>query len=210
VKICGLANLADARAALEAGADLLGFILYEKSPRYVPPSVVKGIVSSLPAGQARFVGVFVDKPGREIADILDYSGLHVAQLHGDEDTAVLEALPERAFKALRLRSSQQATTDAARYAAFGPWRGPDLLVDAYHPVLRGGTGETANWQLAADLASEYRVLLAGGLHPDNVAQAVKLVRPWGVDVSSGVEISPGRKDHEQIRTFVAAAKENHS
>lgn len=212
IKVCGLTNLADAEAALEAGADLLGFIFYEKSPRHVTPERVRAIVQRLSlvsrpglAQTPRLVGVFVNRPAAEVIRVLDDCGLDLAQLHGEESTEDLERLRGRAFKALRPRSRAEAAA-AAAFADLGPSSGPDLLIDAYHPVHRGGTGARADWHLAADLARRYRLLLAGGLTPTNVAAAIRQVRPWGVDVSSGVEAAPGRKDHVRLRAFIAAAR----
>jgi phosphoribosylanthranilate isomerase len=213
VKICGLTNLEDAQVAAQAGADLLGFIFYEKSPRYVDARTVAQIVgavrnaprSPLPAPPL-CVGVFVNPSLEQVVRTLDYCGLDLAQLHGEEAPDMLAALPGRAFKALRPRSAAEAAGEAERFARFGPRNGPDLLVDAYHPTLHGGAGQTGDWQLAAGLASQHRLLLAGGLTPDNVAQAIAQVHPWGVDVASGVETAPGRKNHERVQAFVTAAR----
>jgi phosphoribosylanthranilate isomerase len=213
VKICGLTNLGDALAAAEAGADLLGFIFYDKSPRNVDARAVAAIVQALqdfsPATfhlSLRTVGVFVNPSLEQVVRTLDYCGLDLAQLHGEEAPELLAALSCRAFKALRPRDAAEAARQAAAFAHFGPAGGPDLLVDAYHPTLRGGAGQTGDWSLAASLAGQHRLLLAGGLTPDNVAQAIAQVRPWGVDVASGVEATPGRKDHHRLRAFMAAAK----
>ena len=213
IKICGLTNLEDAQVAVDAGADMLGFIFYEKSPRYVDPQAVAGIVSAVrntaragyPETVApRFVGVFVNAARDEIAATLNRCGLDLAQLHGEEDPAILAALAGRAFKAVRPRTVAEAEDAVRRFAPVGQEAGPDILLDAYHPALRGGTGETGDWSLATGLTSRYRVLLAGGLTPDNVGDAIRQVAPWGVDVASGVEAAPGRKDHERVRKFVAA------
>ena len=238
VKICGLTNLEDAQAAMEAGADLLGFIFYEKSPRYVDPRTVASIVGALKSARRAafhpppstlceaprsasgvghsppsalhpptlFVGVFVNPSLEQVTQMLNHCGLDLAQLHGEEDPELLAFLARRAFKALRPRSAADAEAAAARYASLGPLGGPDLLVDAYRPGLRGGSGELGDWPLAAGLASDYRLLLAGGLTPINVAAAIRQVHPWGVDVASGVEAAPGRKDHARMRAFIAAAK----
>lgn len=233
VKICGITNLEDACIAVEAGADLLGFIFYPKSPRYIEPAQVGEIVSALRermisdqlsviSGQSsvpdpqspipnpqfpKFVGVFVDEDGDSMAAILDQTGIDYAQLHGGEPPAMLEKLTPRAFKALRPSSREEAMIDAEWYGEFGPVEGPQLMIDAYDPAIYGGTGKKADWHTAAALARLYpRLLLAGGLTPQNVAQAVRTVRPWGVDVSSGVEIEPGRKDHEAVRAFIENAK----
>jgi phosphoribosylanthranilate isomerase len=231
VKLCGLTNLADAQAALAAGADLLGFIFFPKSPRYVTPEQVRDILAGLePQGQVAqasvlTVGVFVNESPQAMAQILDFCGLDLAQLHGEEPPAMLgldddsaEALEAdrslmrgRAYKALRPRSPEEAGDLARRYALPSDLQAgghlPAFLLDAYHPQLRGGTGEMGDWELAASLAAWYPLLLAGGLTPANVTQAVRAVRPWGVDVSSGVEKSPGQKDHAALRAFIAAAKQ---
>jgi phosphoribosylanthranilate isomerase len=232
VKICGLTNLADAQAALAAGADLLGFIFFPKSPRYITPERAREIVQALELdrrpptaggheGQVTAVGsrqsavatvgVFVNESSAAVAQILDFCGLDLAQLHGEEPPEMVTGdLHGRAYKALRPRSLDEALGLASRYAPASSLRGEDhrpaFLVDAYHPHLRGGTGETGDRSLSAALAGRYPLLLAGGLSPANVAEAVRAVRPWGVDVSSGVESSPGQKDHAAVRAFVAIAK----
>ena len=208
VKICGTTNLEDALAAVEAGADLLGFILYAKSPRYVAPAMVAEIVAGVRAAvpaPPRFVGVFVNAPPDEVLAVLAQTGLDLAQLHGDEPAAALAALQGRGFKAVRPTGLDDALALAEAYAALGA--GPDLLIDAYAPHAYGGTGQRADWTAAAAVAQRVpHLLLAGGLTPENVAAAVEAVKPWGVDVASGVEASPGRKDHAKVRAFVAAAK----
>lgn len=210
VKICGITNMEDARVAVAAGADLLGFILYPKSPRYVTPAQIATIIAAVraasPAGETgpRFVGVFVNATAEEIHAIMAQTGLDLAQLHGDEPVGMVDELAPRAYKALRPADAAQAQEDAARFARVGA---PNLLVDAYDPAEYGGTGKKADWHVAATLAARYPgLLLAGGLTPENVAAAVAMVQPWGVDVASGVEAAPGRKDHAKVRGFVAAAK----
>ena len=226
VKICGLTNLIDVRVAVEAGADLLGFIFYAKSPRYVSPETIRQIVqeirdqrpetshaqpissfqssSSLPP---RFVGLFVNESLPTMLEILTFCQLDLAQLHGNETPEMVAALHGRAFKAVRPTSLEQALTDAARFAPLRPTANPALMVDAYDPNLYGGTGKQANAQLATQVASQVPgLLLAGGLTSENVAAAIRTVRPWGVDVSSGVEAAPGQKDHRKVRAFVATAK----
>ncbi len=225
VKICGLTNLDDALAAAEAGADLLGFIFYDKSPRHVDVRSAAAIIRELRTSDHRspilgtgepgspitdhrsplLVGVFVNPSLEQVVRTLDYCGLDLAQLHGEEAPDLLAALPGRAFKALRPKDAAEAASQAELFAPFGPAGGPDLLVDAYHPTLRGGAGQTGDWSLAAGLAGQHRLLLAGGLTPDNVAHAIAQVQPWGVDVASGVEAAPGRKDPARVRAFIAAA-----
>ena len=212
VKICGLTNLADAHAAQEAGADLLGFIFYAKSPRYVAPATAAVIVRELRAGagsNASFacVGVFVDHMPVEVEEIVTAVGLDFIQLHGHEEIAQLRTWPGRAFKALRPADRPSAHAQAAHFAPHGPATGPGWLLDAYDPHAYGGTGQRADWAVAAELARQYPgLLLAGGLRAENVAEAVRVVQPWGVDVGSGVEASPGQKDHGKVRAFVAAVR----
>ena len=207
VKICGITSLTDAQVAVDAGADMVGFVCYPKSPRYISPQAIADILAHLRRPpECRAVGVFVNESAENIRRILETTGLDLAQLHGDEPPVILERLERRGFKALRPSSLAEAEADAAWYADLGPRTGPDLLLDAHHPHLYGGTGQRGDWRIAAALAKHYRLLLAGGLSPDNVAQAVAQVQPWGVDVSSGVERSPGQKDHDAIQSFIRAAK----
>ncbi len=204
VKICGITNMDDARAALEAGADLLGFNFYSKSPRYIAPEKVCEIAAHLRRSGGRrplLVGVFVNSLLEEVRSILETAQIDLAQLHGDEPVNVLEQLNGRGFKALRPTSETEAEIDAEWFAPHGP-NAPVLLIDAYRKDQYGGTGRTADWSIATKLAQQYPILLAGGLTPDNVAEAVRQVRPWGVDVASGVEASPGKKDAEKMRLFV--------
>lgn len=213
VKICGLTNLEDALVAAEAGADLLGFILYPKSPRYVAPAVVAEIVAEVRArftAPPRCVGVFVNESTAQVLATLEQTGLDLAQLHGDESAAEVTALAGRGFKAVRPASLEAALAAAAAFAQFGGTAGPRLLIDAYTPHAYGGAGQLADWSMAAAVAQRVdRLLLAGGLTPENVAEAVRLVRPWGVDVASGVEQAPGRKEHAKVQAFIAAAKGAH-
>lgn len=210
VKICGTTTLEDALIAAEAGADLLGFILYPKSPRYVAPDEVAKIVAGVRAAfdaPPRFVGVFVNEAAPQVLAILETTGLDLAQLHGDEPMSTLLALARRSFKAVRPTGLDHALALAEEYAPIGASAGPDLLIDAHNPAAYGGTGQRADWGAAAAVARRVeRLLLAGGLTPDNVAEAVRVVKPWGVDVASGVELTPGRKDHDKVRAFVAAAQ----
>jgi len=212
VKICGLTNVEDARVAVEAGADLLGFIFYPKSPRYVTPETVAAIIQEirdwrLESSLPKFVGVFVNETPAQMKAILATTGLDYAQLHGNESTEMMAMLSGCAFKAIRPASAEAAQTGAAQFAELGLADGPSILVDAYDPNLHGGTGKTADWQMAAALARRYPgLLLAGSLTAENVATAIQFVQPWGVDVSSGVEAAPGKKDHDKVRAFVAQAK----
>lgn len=207
VKICGLTSYEDARVAAEAGADLLGFTFYPPSPRYIEPEHCAEIVRELRALAPRssplalrLVGLFVNVPAVQVAAVLDQCGLDLAQLHGDEDPDVLKTLGGRAFKAFRGNGHDHDT-----FAAAGSGE-PAFLVDAAVAGKFGGTGKTGDWDGAAELARRYSLLLAGGLTADNVAEAVARVRPWGVDVASGVEASPGKKDHAKVKAFVENAK----
>ncbi|PWH18646.1 MAG: N-(5'-phosphoribosyl)anthranilate isomerase [Ardenticatenia bacterium] len=215
VKICGLTNLRDALTAAEAGADMLGFIFYPGSPRYVSPDQARVVVTALHAQypHVRTVGVFVNETPATVWQILEYCGIQLAQLHGEEPAEWLKepsVLAGRAYKALRPRSQAEADRLAAEYALlFSPAEHagiPSLLVDAYHITARGGSGQLANWDIAARLAQRYPLLLAGGLTSGNVTRAIQHVRPWGVDVASGVEQAPGRKDPVAMRTFIHFAK----
>jgi phosphoribosylanthranilate isomerase len=213
VKICGLTNLEDAWAAVAAGADYLGFIFYPPRPRSVTPETVQRIASVLRSDPRCpiLVGVFVDETSEQMADTLAFCGLDLAQLSGDEPPALIgdpaSPLYGRSYKALRPASAAEAEAEAEWYRAPQPGKGPSLLLDAYHPTLRGGTGQTADWAVAGRLAEGVPgLMLAGGLRPDNVAAAVKQVRPFAVDVASGVEAKPGRKDQALVQGFVANAK----
>jgi phosphoribosylanthranilate isomerase len=212
VKICGITNVEDACHAVEAGADLLGFIFYPPSPRSVAAQQAALIVAAVRGAYGdrapRFVGVFVDEPIESVDAILRAADLDLAQLHGSETPAQVRALSPRAFKAVSPRTMAQAAaaTDAFRDATPDDKRLPQLLIDAYHPERRGGTGLQADRDLACWLAPRVRLLLAGGLTPENVAIAVEQIQPWGVDVSSGVELRPGVKDPARVRAFVQAAR----
>lgn len=205
VKMCGLTNLDDALCAVDAGADLLGFILYAPSPRHTTVPGARAIVAEVKrrAPGVVCVGVFVNETAEAMLAALREASLDAAQLSGDEPPEALRALGGRGYKAVRRWQAE----DGEAYAAPGtPPALPDVLLDAPHTALYGGTGQRADEGLAAAIARERRLLLAGGLRPDNVAEAVRAVRPWGVDVASGVERQPGFKDHAKVRAFIAAAK----
>lgn len=198
-KICGLTNERDARFAAECGANYAGFVLYEKSPRHVPPARLAALTRALPATVIK-VGVFVNASIEFVRDALENGGLDIAQLHGDESAEFAEMLgPDRVWKAFGLTSKE----DVERACAFPA---AAVLVDAVAGTERGGTGRQADWVLAAALAAQRATVLAGGLHPGNVAEAIQTVRPFAVDVSSGVEASKGQKDHERVRQFLAAVR----
>lgn len=207
IKICGLTTFEDAWHACQAGADLLGFNFYSGSPRHVSVDTARRIVADLRqrGAQVKMVGVFVNHSIDDVRDVDRVVGLDLLQLSGDEPPELVQALGRKAFKAVRPESPVSATAEGQRYAGLGAVE-PALLVDARHAGTYGGTGQLADWQAASSLAAAHAVLLAGGLTPDNVAEAVASVRPWGVDVASGVESAPGRKDPAKVIAFVAAAR----
>ncbi len=201
VKICGNTRLEDARRAVEAGADLLGFIFYPRSPRKISIGEARAISRAL-RGRAILVGVFVNEPIEAVEATLAEAELDLAQLHGEETLATVAAFSGTAFKAMK--RATVAGASAEEYAGAGPSdpRLPQLLLDADHATLYGGTGQRADPGLAATLARRHRLLLAGGLTPDNVAAAIAAVQPWGVDVASGVEAEPGIKDHARVLRYI--------
>ena len=205
VKICGITRLDEALMSIEFGADLLGFNFYPKSPRFITPAAARVIVQQIGSIDRRptLVGVFVNSSLVEIQAMLNSVDLDLAQLHGGEPVMTVARLNHRAFKALRPTSIEEA--DAEWYAPYGP-AAPALLIDAYRSDRFGGTGHQADWSIAAKIALAYPILLAGGLTPDNVAEAIAQVQPWGVDVASGIESMPGRKDVQKLRAFIEAAK----
>jgi phosphoribosylanthranilate isomerase len=210
VKICGITNLDDALAAVDAGADLLGFVFCPRSPRDVTLERAAEIVRAIrPASPAvRFVGVFVDASPEWVRAVLDGASLDLAQLHGNEPASVVRDLAPRAFKALRPRDPDEARSLMSAYRWVAAEHTPAFLVDAFDARRLGGTGTRADWASAAILAREFPILLAGGLNAENVANAVRVVQPWGVDVSSGVERAPGLKDHTKVREFIRAVKQS--
>jgi phosphoribosylanthranilate isomerase len=204
VKICGITDLNDALEAIDAGADSLGFNFYPPSPRYIDPLACARLVAGIQERgmPATFVGVFVNHDVRTITTILDDCGLDIAQLSGDEPPEMLVALGERAFKAIRPAGQADLVDFQNRY----PRREtpPACLIDGHRSGQYGGTGENANWHLARGLAESSPVILAGGLNPGNVVAAIRQVQPWGVDVASGVESTPGVKDRQKMAAFVEA------
>jgi phosphoribosylanthranilate isomerase len=204
VKVCGITSAEDARLSIEAGADALGFVFWQMSPRKVDPQKAAAIARELPPFVLR-VGVFVDMPKADMARIADAVGLDLLQLHGDEPPEALAGLPRRAVKAVRVGKGF-VQDEALRFASAAS----GLLVDtrlAGETQMPGGTGQAFDWKLVKGLADRVPFLvLAGGLGPANVADAVRSVRPHAVDVSSGVETLPGRKDPAKVRAFVQAAR----
>jgi len=201
IKICGIKTVNDALAAMDAGADMLGFNFYPKSPRYIEVGKCRDIMSVMRKyGQIAYVGVFVNASVAEVRATMETCALSLAQLHGDETSDVVQSFYGKAFKAFR------GIPDAERINGFAREAAPALLVDASVKGAYGGTGVTADWKGAADLAKYYPLLLAGGLTPENIAEAVLRVRPWGVDVASGVESSPGVKDVSKMKAFISAVR----
>ncbi|MBI4657631.1 MAG: phosphoribosylanthranilate isomerase [Verrucomicrobia bacterium] len=199
VKICGITNLGDAMAAVRAGADALGFVFYPASPRNVVEDIAATIIGELPPFVAK-VGVFVNVSAEKIRHTVETCGLDTLQLHGDESTEFCRQFRMKVIKAFRVRDEQSLKEMAA-------YQSEAWLLDACVPGKLGGTGERFNWELAKQATTlSATVILAGGLTPENVAEAVRQVAPYGVDVSSGVELSPGKKDPIKLRDFIAAAK----
>lgn len=182
---------------VEAGADAVGVNFAPGSPRRVELEVARRIVAALPAKIVK-VGVFVDAAERELRDTIEKVGLDCVQLHGDESPELVAAFLPHAYKALRVRGRESLALAAS-------YPGEYILLDAYVPGVAGGTGATFDWSLAAEVALSRHVTLAGGLTPANVAEAVRVVRPFCVDVASGVESAPGRKDAGRVRAFIQAA-----
>lgn len=205
IKICGLTTLEQALAAIEAGADMLGFNFYPPSPRFITPAACARIMREMrKQGYAPLtVGVFVNTPPAQIRAILDQCQLDLAQLAGDEPPQDLRDLGDAAFKAVRPASQDEAMQALADYGRSIP---PALLLDARVPGSYGGSGVLANWEIAHHLARQAPILLAGGLTPANVGAAIRAVQPWGVDAASGVESSPGVKDRALMTAFVRAAR----
>jgi phosphoribosylanthranilate isomerase len=194
VKVCGITRRDDALLAADLGASAIGFVFWPPSPRYVEPAAAAAIARDLPADVAP-IGVFVNAPVDEIRHIAAEVGLAAVQLHGDEPPTLCDGLPYRVLRAVAVAG--EATLDAADRV---PAR-ITVLLDARDPVRKGGTGRTVDWSVAAEVASRRRVFLAGGLRPENVGEALRVVRPYGIDVSSGVEARPGRKDAGRLRDF---------
>ena len=196
VKICGITRPQDAERAVALGATAIGFIFWPSSPRRVGLEAARSIGRLVPASVLK-VGVFVDAPAAELARTVDEAGLDAVQLHGSESPDLVRGLEARVIKAVALGSP-----DAE--AQIAQWTGTTLLLDAHDPVRHGGTGRVVDWERAASLARRHEVVLAGGLNPENVAEAVRRVRPAGIDVSSGVEQTPGVKDLVKLAALFEA------
>lgn len=198
VKICGLTNLDDARAALDYGADYIGFVLYPGSPRAITPAQVVRILDKLDR-PARAIGLFVNSSRVEVEVLAGDCGFYAIQLHGDEAAADFADFDVPIWRAVKFSGKNIVPRPEE-------WPVARYLVDSNVPGKYGGTGEMADWKTAAKFATKHPIMLAGGLTPENVADALNIVKPLGVDVSSGVESEPGRKDHSRMRAFLDAAK----
>ena len=198
IKICGITELDDALHAIDCGADALGFVFYEGSPRAITRHKAQAIIAQLPPF-VTVVGLFVNAAPRTVREIADDCGLDLIQYHGDESPEMVRLAPRRAIRALRVRENE-IFAEIDRYPASG------LLLDVWVAGEFGGTGVLCNWEIAAEIAQKRPVILAGGLTPENVATAIQAVRPYGVDVSSGVEATPGHKDRKKVAAFIKAAQ----
>lgn len=211
VKICGITNLEDARAAMDAGADMLGFNFYRPSPRFIEPETAREIIAAVRAERraerpgVMMLGVFVNEPLGNVVRIADASDLDGIQLHGDETTEYCRDLKHQAPQRFAVKVvHSNGTVDVPGLRSYAA---DAYMVDAFDANLRGGTGRTADWSVAREAARQLpKLFLAGGLSPENVGEAIFTVRPYAVDACSALELSPGQKDHARMREFVAAVR----
>lgn len=199
VKVCGITSTADAEAAVAAGADAIGLVFYAKSPRAVTVDQAAEIARKV-GPFVTVVGLFVDAESEFVANVLNHVPLHVLQFHGNESESYCQQFKRPYLKALRMKDDLDVSTAMAKFSS-----AVGILLDAYRPGVPGGTGETFDWQ-RVPTQSSLPVVLAGGLNPENVATAVESTQVYGVDVSGGVEASPGKKDTEKMMAFVRHAK----
>lgn len=202
VKICGITNLEDARAAAEAGADAVGFVFYPESPRFIEPGNARNIIAKLPVFITT-VGVIVDESEDMIRRILRESGVQILQFHGSESPLLCTRFREKIIKAIRVKD-----TESIHSMKMYPL--DTFLLDTYQEKSKGGTGKSFDWKLAATAKEYGQIILSGGLTPSNVREAIKKVQPYGVDVSSGVEVSVRKKDHAKIRNFIKEVRSHHA
>ena len=216
VKICGITNIDDARAAMDAGADMLGFVFYPPSPRYVTPEQAREIIFAVrrpssvvrrPSSVVRFVGVFVNESLEHVRTAMETAALDLAQLHGKESPEMMRGLGTRAYKSIQATDLDTARAMMATYRASLNGNMPAFIADAPPAQLPGGNGMVADWSVAREIAKQFPILLAGGLNVENARAAIEMVNPYGVDVSSGVERAPGFKDHAKVREFIKRAKQ---
>ena len=199
VKICGITTRADARVAVEAGADMIGLIFYPPSPRYVTPEQAQAIVMGLPT-DVPAVGVFVNASLDTVTRVAQTSGVRIVQLHGDESPEMCRQVPWRVVKTFRFTA--QVQPEMMRLYTVEAF-----LIEGFHADVYGGGGARADWQRVASLHHYGRIILAGGLTPENVREAIRIVRPYAVDVCSGVESTPGSKDWHKVQAFIRNAKD---
>ncbi|MEW6410489.1 MAG: phosphoribosylanthranilate isomerase [Nitrospirota bacterium] len=202
VKICGITNVDDALAAAEYGVDALGFIFYQKSLRYITPEKARHIISELPPFITT-VGVFVDEEIEKIKSVVDECDIDIVQFHGNESPDFCLKVGRRFIKAIRVKD-ELSLDGLENYRCEGGIC--TFLLDTYATDIAGGTGESFDWTLALSAKNRGRIILSGGLNPDNVVEAIRIVRPYGVDVASGVESRPGRKDLKKMKLFIDNAK----
>jgi phosphoribosylanthranilate isomerase len=198
IKICGITNLDDALASADAGADALGFNFYRKSPRWIDPEKAAEIIAQLPPFVMP-VGIFVNEREEKIREIQQLACLQAVQFHGDESPEFCQRFGARVIKAFQVKD-KESLKNMAHYHVGA------FLLDSYRDGVRGGTGETFDWHLAVVAKTFGKVILAGGLTPENVSEAVKLVQPYGVDVAGGVEKEKGIKDHAKIKKFITEVR----
>ncbi len=198
IKICGITNIDDAMAAVDYGADALGFNFFKKSPRYIEPHKAAEIIAQLPPFIVP-VAIFVNEREERIREILQSACIHGVQFHGDETPEFCQRFGNHVIKAFQVKD-KESIKHMAHY------RVSAYLLDSYREGVRGGTGETFDWHLAVVAKTFGRIILAGGLNPDNVAEAVKLVQPYGVDVAGGVEREKGIKDHAKLKKFIVEVR----
>ncbi len=198
IKICGITNLEDALFAAECGADALGFNFYKKSPRYIAPEKAAEVIAQLPPFIVP-VAILVNEREEKIRNIQFTTGIKVLQFHGDERPEFCERFATRVIKAFQVKD-KESLKQMAHYHVSA------FLLDSYRDDVRGGTGETFDWHLAVVAKTFGRVILAGGLTPDNVVEAVKLVQPYAVDVAGGVEKDKGIKDHAKLKKFITEVR----
>jgi phosphoribosylanthranilate isomerase len=199
VKICGITNPDDAVSAVDFGADALGFVFFKGSPRFISHKDAAAVIKNLPSFITT-IGVFVDEKPGQIEKIIGITGIDVVQLHGNEPPEMCD-LSRRIIKAIRVKTLESLDPlihYRGKVSAF--------LLDTFTPDVFGGTGQIFNWDIATYAKQFGRIILAGGLNPDNISDAVKRVRPYGVDVSSGVESEKGKKDHKKMKLFIERAK----
>jgi phosphoribosylanthranilate isomerase len=195
VKICGITNIGDACVAVESGADALGFIFYPKSQRYIVPERAREILQKVPGSVGR-VGIFVNQEIQGIKEIVSFCGLHLIQLHGDESPQYCAQFPRSSL----IKTVSVCTEEEVQRLENYPVKA--ILVDKHEPGCYGGTGKNSDWALALKVKKKHPLILAGGLNQENIKRAIEAVRPCAVDINSGVEIAPGKKDFRKIREIM--------